>query len=194
MDRVSTAWVRAADVREQLRRLGRDDISDDAIERFLTRRRRDARARRREDDDDDHDDDDDNDDDHDDDATTVDSDDAPRRLGTATVGRRPPWNGDAFEVIPTERAPTSSARLNALPRRGGKIDVVRMNAEYARLWSSKAGAPAVVSGETRQKVGFAEKFRAAHEREAAAARRRRERRDDASRGKSPSDRLTITTL
>ena len=40
----------------------------------------------------------------------------------------------------------------------------------------------VVSGETRQKVGFAEKFRAAHEREAAAARRRRERRDDASRG------------
>ena len=170
MDRVSTAWVRAADVREQLRRLGRDDISDDAIERFLTRRRRDARARRREDDDDDHD------------ATTVDSDDAPRRLGTATVGRRPPWNGDAFEVIPTERAPTSSARLNALPRRGGKIDVVRMNAEYARLWSSKAGAPAVVSGETRQKVGFAEKFRAAHEREAAAARRRRERRDDASRG------------
>ena len=179
MDRVSTAWVRAADVREQLRRLGRDDISDDAIERFLTRRRRDARARRREDDDDDHD--------HDD-ATTVDSDDAPRRLGTATVGRRPPWNGDAFEVIPTERAPTSSARLNALPRRGGKIDVVRMNAEYARLWSSKAGAPAVVSGETRQKVGFAEKFRAAHEREAlrtkeaAAARRRRERRDVASRG------------
>ena len=173
MDRVSTAWVRAADVREQLRRLGRDDISDDAIERFLTRRRRDARARRREDDDDDDDDD----------ATTVDSDDAPRRLGTATVGRRPPWNGDAFEVIPAERAPTSSARLNALPRRGGKIDVVRMNAEYARLWSSKAGAPAVVSGETRQKVGFAEKFRAAHEREAAAAaRRRREQRDDASRG------------
>ena len=186
MDRVSTAWVRAADVREQLRRLGRDDISDDAIERFLTRRRRDARARRREDDDDDDDDDDDVD------ATTVDSDwdsdDAPRRLGTATVDRRPPWNGDAFEVIPAERAPTSSARLNALPRRGGKIDVVRMNAEYARLWSSKAGAPAVVSGETRQKVGFAEKFRAAHEREAlrtkeaAAARRRRERRDDASRG------------
>jgi len=124
-----------------------------------------------------------NDDDDDDDATTVDSDDAPRRLGTATVGRRPPWNGDAFEVIPAERAPTSSARLNALPRRGGKIDVVRMNAEYARLWSSKAGAPAVVSGETRQKVGFAEKFRAAHEREAAAAaRRRREQRDDASRG------------
>ncbi len=178
MDRVSTAWVRAADVREQLRRLGRDDISDDAIERFLTRRRRDARARRREDDDDDDVDDVD--------ATTVDSDwdsdDAPRRLGTATVDRRPPWNGDAFEVIPAERAPTSSARLNALPRRGGKIDVVRMNAEYARLWSSKAGAPAVVSGETRQKVGFAEKFRAAHEREAAAARRRRERRDDASRG------------
>ena len=178
MDRVSTAWVRAADVREQLRRLGRDDISDDAIERFLTRRRRDARARRREDDDDDDVDDVD--------ATTVDSDwdsdDAPRRLGTATVDRRPPWNGDAFEVIPAERAPTSSARLNALPRRGGKIDVVRMNAEYARLWSSKAGAPAVVSGETRQKVGFAEKFRAAHEREAAAARRRRERRDVASRG------------
>ncbi len=178
MDRVSTAWVRAADVREQLRRLGRDDISDDAIERFLTRRRRDARARRREDDDDDDVDDVD--------ATTVDSDwdsdDAPRRLGTATVDRRPPWNGDAFEVIPAERAPTSSARLNALPRRGGKIDVVRMNAEYARLWSSKAGAPAVVSGETRQKVGFAKKFRAAHEREAAAARRRRERRDVASRG------------
>lgn len=187
MDGVSAAWVRASDVREQLRRLGRDDISDDAIDRFLARRRRDARERRRRGAETDYYDVDDAS--SDDDATThsesiseSESDEIPpRRRGASIVDRRPPWNGDAFEVIPAERAPTSSARLDALPRRGGKIDVVQVNAAYARAWSSKAGAPAVVSGETRQKVGFAEKFRAAHEREAlrkteaaaAAARRRR---------------------
>jgi hypothetical protein len=188
MDGVSPAWVRASDVREQLRRLGRDDISDDAIDRFLARRRRDARERRRRGAETDYYDVDDAS--SDDDATTdsesiseSESDEIPpRRRGASIVDRRPPWNGDAFEVIPAERAPTSSARLDALPRRGGKIDVVQVNAAYARAWSS--GAPAVVSGEKRPKVGFAEKFRAAHESEAlrktkaaaaaAAARRRRQ--------------------
>ena len=89
----------------------------------------------------------------------------------------------------------TTARLDSNRREEEKIDVVRMNAEYARLWSSKAGAPAVVSGETRQKVGFAEKFRASDEREAAAtAATTASDATYASRGKSPSDRLTITTL
>lgn len=185
MDGVSAAWVRASDVREQLRRLGRDDISDDAIDRFLARRRRDARERRRRGGDEEETDYDDDVDDASSESASISTSESdeipPRRRGASTiVDRRPPWNGDAFEVIPAERAATSSARLDALPRRGGKIDVVQVNAAYARAWSSKAGAPAVVSGERRQKVGFAEKFRAAHEREAlrktraaAAARRRR---------------------
>ena len=187
---MSLCRVTVDDVRAELIKLGHDgeSVSDRTIARYLSRRRRargdDATEDSKKslaDDFDARDDDDD-----DDDLRTRKIEDAVdeakkvcRRFCSSTA--RPPWDGDAFQVAPS--APTSSARIDALPRRdgggvaknaavegrasSGRIDVVAVNGMYRKQW---AASPAVVRGVKQRLVGFAQHFRAQHERE----RRKRE--------------------
>ena len=177
---MSLCRVTVDDVRAELIKLGRDgeSVSDRTIARYLSRRRRSRGDDVTEDskkslaDDVDEDDDEDDDDD--------DAKDRGRGRRREEI-RRPPWDGDAFQVAPS--APTSSARIDAMPRRGGggvaknaavegrvsggRIDVVAVNEMYRKQW---AASPAVVRGAKQRLVGFAQHFRAQHERE----RRKRE--------------------
>lgn len=171
--------VSVEDVREELRALGRDDVTDDAIERFLTERRRGGEksgatttmTRREEDDE----------------AEwfveevkknrSTRRGESRRRASSLHASARPPWDSDAFEaVLPP---PPTSLRLDELPRRRadstsadaiqgrdqrGRIDVVRVGAMYRALWEKVA--PIVVQGRRRPREGFAERFAAEHRREA----------------------------
>ena len=189
---MSLCRVTVDDVRAELIKLGHDgeSVSDRTIARYLSRRRRargdDATEDSKKslaDDFDARDDDDDDDDDVDWDAKDRGrgrrSEEVCRRFCSSTA--RPPWDGDAFQVAPS--APTSSARIDALPRRdgggvaknaavegrasSGRIDVVAVNGMFRKQW---AASPAVVRGVKQRLVGFAQYFRAQHERE----RRKRE--------------------
>ena len=186
---MSLCRVTVDDVRAELIKLGHDgeSVSDRTIARYLSRRRRargdDATEDSKKSLADDFDARDDDDDDVDWDAKDRGrgrrSEKVCRRFCSSTA--RPPWDGDAFQVAPS--APTSSARIDALPRRdgggvaknaavegrasSGRIDVVAVNGMYRKQW---AASPAVVRGVKQRLVGFAQYFRAQHERE----RRKRE--------------------
>ena len=168
-------------VREELRALGRDDVPDDVIERFLTERRRGggesataARVGR-------------------DDSEAVVGDDEVRFGARATrrsdnrrrassvraSTARPPWDGNAFDAVPPP--PKTSLHLDELPRRQraestaghadaiegrdrrGRIDVVRVGAIYREQWEKVA--PAVVLDRPRPREGFAERFAQEHRKE-----------------------------
>ena len=177
-------------VRAQLVKLGRHDVSDARIEEFLQQRptRRAARE----------------DDDNESVATTTTTtttttaaaittsdeeyeiehvhmnDSRHRHDGTRNkmTRRRPPWNGDAFELL-SLRATTAQTRV--YPRRkahegdeiGSKVDVVKLGAEYRKVWSRSP----LLSGTARPKVGFAEKFAALHEAERLKSLERKRRQD-----------------
>jgi len=175
-------------VRAQLVKLGRHDVSDARIEEFLQQRptRRAARE----------------DDDNESVATTTTTtttaittsdeeyeiehahmndsrhrDDGTRNKMTRRPRRRPPWNGDAFELL-SLRATTEQTRV--YPRRKahegdeiGKVDVVKLGAEYRKVWSTSP----LLSGAARPKVGFAEKFAALHEAERLKSLERKRRQD-----------------
>ena len=185
---LSLCRVTVDDVRAELIKLGHDgeSVSDRTIARYLSRRRRargdDATEDSKKslaDDFDARDDDADVDWDAKDRGRGRRSEKVCRRFCSSTA--RPPWDGDAFQVAPS--APTSSARIDALPRRdgggvaknaavegrasSGRIDVVAVNGMYRKQW---AASPAVVRGVKQRLVGFAQYFRAQHERE----RRKRE--------------------
>ena len=185
---MSLCRVTVDDVRAELIKLGHDgeSVSDRTIARYLSRRRRargdDATEDSKKslaDDFDARDDDDDVDWDAKDRGRGRRSEKVCRRFCSSTA--RPQWDGDAFQVAPS--APTSSARIDALPRRdgggvaknaavegrasSGRIDVVAVNGMYRKQW---AASPAVVRGVKQRLVGFAQYFRAQHERE----RRKRE--------------------
>ena len=185
---MSLCRVTVDDVRAELIKLGHDgeSVSDRTIARYLSRRRRargdDATEDSKKslaDDFDARDDDDDVDWDAKDRGRGRRSEKVCRRFCSSTA--RSPWDGDAFQVAPS--APTSSARIDALPRRdgggvaknaavegrasSGRIDVVAVNGMYRKQW---AASPAVVRGVKQRLVGFAQYFRAQHERE----RRKRE--------------------
>jgi hypothetical protein len=177
--------VTVEDVRAELIKLGHgdDDISDRTIAQYLLRQRRvrrnvgslkdkdkDCKSLKNE-----------NNVDVDDDWVSKDPGRArgngvPRRPSRSSP-MRPPWDGDAFQVVPPERAATSSRRISKLPRRkggvtkdaavegrasSGRIDVVAVNEMYRKQW---ALSPAVVRGEEQTLVGFAQNFRAQHARE-----------------------------
>ena len=185
---MSLCRVTVDDVRAELIKLGHDgeSVSDRTIARYLSRRRRargdDATEDSKKslaDDFDARDDDDDVDWDAKDRGRGRRSEKVCRRFCSSTA--RPPRDGDAFQVAPS--APTSSARIDALPRRdgggvaknaavegrasSGRIDVVAVSGMYRKQW---AASPAVVRGVKQRLVGFAQYFRAQHERE----RRKRE--------------------
>ena len=185
---MSLCRVTVDDVRAELIKLGHDgeSVSARTIARYLSRRRRargdaatEASKKSLADDFDARDDDDDVDWDAKDRGRGRRSEKVCRRFCSSTA--RPPWDGDAFQVAPS--APTSSARIDALPRRdgggvaknaavegrasSGRIDVVAVNGMYRKQW---AASPAVVRGVKQRLVGFAQYFRAQHERE----RRKRE--------------------
>ena len=170
-------------VRAQLVKLGRHDVSDARIEEFLQQRP--TRRAAREDDDDESV------------ATTAATttttsdeeyeiehvhmnDSRHRHDGTRNkmTRRRPPWNGDAFELL-SLRATTAQTRV--YPRRkahegdeiGSKVDVVKLGAEYRKVWSRSP----LLSGTARPKVGFAEKFAALHEAERLKSLERKRRQD-----------------
>ena len=121
---MSLCRVTVDDVRAELIKLGHDgeSVSDRTIARYLSRRRRargdDATEDSKKslaDDFDARDDDDDVDWDAKDRGRGRRSEKVCRRFCSSTA--RPPWDGDAFQVAPS--APTSAARIDALPRRDG---------------------------------------------------------------------------
>lgn len=180
---MGSEFVTVREVQRELERLGREDIDDDVVARYLVERRR--RGRR----------------DGEEDGGRVrakdergvdfdfelsDADDDGRRTTGATARSqsfvaampmdRPPWNGDAFEAV---NAPSRRFHADALPRRkyrdattsaidgrceDGQIDVVRVGAMYRQAWEN---APDVVRDERRPKIGFAQKFAEEHVKENA---------------------------
>ncbi|OUS42955.1 hypothetical protein BE221DRAFT_187717 [Ostreococcus tauri] len=184
---MGSTFVTVREVQRELERLGREDIDDDVVARYLVERRRrgrgdgeenGGRARAK-------------------DARGVDfdfelsdeDDDGRRTTGAtarcgsfavATPMDRPPWNGDAFETV---NAPSRRFHADALPRRkhrdattsaidgrceDGQIDVVRVGAMYRQAWEN---APDVVRDERRPKIGFAQKFAEEHAKENAQRNR-----------------------
>ena len=190
---MSLCRVTVDDVRAELIKLGHDgeSVSDRTIARYLSRRRRargdDATEDSKKSLADDFDARDDDDDDVDWDAKDRGrgrrSEKVCRRFCSSTA--RPPWDGDAFQVAPS--APTSSARIDALPRRdgggvaknaavegrasSGRIDVVAVNGMYQKAVGGIAGGRArreATSRRVRATLSRAARTRAKKARDAVA--------------------------